>query len=122
IYERDIATTLTIGHTNLYDTGSDPWVKTAGDGTSALLAELGTYYATTDTADYKQVQRSAVVMISGKGTNGGVAWIDQLCSGDFYCGANGSSCNNGNPSTTYANKYGGGYAYCGSLNGAITTT
>jgi len=122
IYQRDISTTLTIGHTAIYAGGTDPWAKTAADGTAALLAELGTQYATVDTADYKQVNRSAVVMISGKGTNGGVAWIDQLCSGDFYCGANGSSCNNGNPSPVYAGKYGGGYAYCGSFAGAITTT
>ncbi len=120
IYQRDLSTTLTIGHANIYSGGTDPWALGAAAGTGSLLAELGTYYAVTDTIDYKQVQRSAVVMVSGKVTNAGVAWIDELCSGDFYCGDTGSNCNNGNPSTTYAAKYGGGYAWCGSA-GSVST-
>lgn len=116
IYQRDLATTLTIGHLNVYSGGTDPWAGTAASGTGALLAELGAYWANTDTANYKQVQRSTVVMISGKLTSGGVAWLNTLCEPDFFCGATGSNCGSG----TYANSYAGGYAFCGS-SGSVST-
>lgn len=118
IYQRDLSTTLTVGHTNFYTGGTDPWTHTAADGVYALLAELGTYYHNTNTVDYSQVQRSAVVWVSGRGTNAGLAWTDQLCSGDLFCGATGATCG----SATFANAYAGGYAFVGSFAGLITTT
>lgn len=126
IYQRDLATTLVVGHTNIYAGGlaSDPWTTPAASGTSALLLELGTYYATTGAANanYGLTTRSTVAWISGRGTNGGIAWQEVLCQGNFYCGDDGSACA-GAPSPAYAGKYGGAYSFNGSLNGiAIPTT
>jgi hypothetical protein len=118
IYQRDLNTTLTIGHTNIYNDGIDPWAVQHNAGTSAALAELAKYYHDTNTADYAQLQRSAVVMLSGKSFYGGVAWINALCEDDFYCGDSGQRC--GSPD--FAGSYAGGYAFCGSLNVPSTVT
>lgn len=120
IYQRDLGTTLTIGHSNVYSggPGSDPWIVAANAGTAKLLGELGTYWHNTNTANYAQVQRSAVAMISGKLTNGGIAWIDVMCGNDFFCGADGLDCG----SADYANSYGGAYVWNGSLGSGVTTT
>lgn len=117
IYQRDLGTTLTIGHTNIYSGGTDPWNTAVASGTAAMLSELGKVYHNTNTSEYAQVQRSAVVMISGKLTSGGIAWRDVLCDDDFYCGDTGASCG----SATFAGAYAGPYAYCGS-SGSVTTT
>lgn len=111
IYSRDLKTTLSIGTSHIWaNSATDPW--TASD-TYGMLAQLGTYWHN----NYAAVNRSSVVMISGRGYNSGVAWSgSQLCGSDFLCSNNncGSSVFNGN--------YGGGYAFCSSIAGSITTT
>ncbi len=115
IYQRDLNTTLTIGTVHQWtNAATDPWTVTTASTTGAALAELGAYWHN----NYSGVARSSVVFMSGKLFSGGVAWIDTLCSGDFFCGSTGSSCG----SSTYANSYAGGYAFCGSSGSVATTT
>jgi hypothetical protein len=115
IYLRDLKTTLTIGATHLWsNSATDPWTKVPADGTSAALAELGAYWHN----NYAGVNRSSVVMVSGKLFSGGVAWSsNELCANDFFCGVGGLSCGG----AVFANSYAGGYAFCGS-SGSVTTT
>lgn len=131
VYSRDLNTTLILGQTNIRNggVGTDPWVQTS---TSAALAEFGTYWHNNYSAGYPDpdgagpgtagggaaVQRSSAVFVSGKGTNGGIAWVDVLCNDNFFCGTTGANCG----SATYANQYAGAYAWNGSISGSITTT
>jgi hypothetical protein len=121
VYSRDVKTTLTLGHVNLRTggAGTDPWTVTTGSGTGAALAQFGTYWHT----NYPQASfpRSTAAFLSGKAFNGGIAWLEVLCQDDLFCGADGSTCNGGFASATYANQYAGGYAFNGSL-GSVTTT
>lgn len=113
IYQRDVNTTLTLGQVSVYSTSSDPYSATAAD---TGLAELSSVWH----ANYLAVQRSGVVMVSGKITNSGIAWVNNLCvaaSNDFYCGDTGANCG----SSTFAHAYAGSYAWCGS-GGSVTTT
>jgi hypothetical protein len=113
VYQRDLKTTLTIGTTHLWsNAATDPWTVLPASGTGAALAEFGLYWHN----NYAGVNRSSVVFVSGKAFFGGVAWFDQLCTNDFFCGVTGASCS----SATYANSYAGGYAFCGST--VVTTT
>jgi hypothetical protein len=126
IYARDLKTNLTIGLIHTY-AGSDPWTVppcvddgtpqhncVPGTGTSAGLAQLGTYYHNNRAAE----SRSSAVLLSGKNFGGGVAWIGTVCTGDFYCGPTGDSCG----SLDFANSYGGGYAFIGSVTGTVNTS
>ncbi|HEU4887489.1 MAG TPA: M12 family metallo-peptidase [Thermoanaerobaculia bacterium] len=121
VYSRDLSTTLVLGQVNLRvgGAGTDPWTFSTGSGTAVALAEFGTYWHTN--YPIASVPRSSAVFISGRNYGGGIAWLDVLCDDDFYCGSDGSNCNGGNPSATYANKYGGGYAFNGQA-GSVTTT
>ena len=112
IYQRDIKTTLNVGTVHIYSTVSDPWTVVPPAQTSAALAELGTYWHT----NFPAVNRSSVVMLSGKAFFGGIAWVNTLCRTDISCGPTGSTC--GDPA--FANSYFGGYAFCGSTS--VTTT
>lgn len=121
IYQRDLSTTLVIGHSNIYSGGltSDPWTGGTGSGaTTALFGDLGTFYSTAPgltNPNYGGTQRSTVVWVSGRNTSSGIAWVDQLCTSNFDCGPGGC----GDPAL--ANKWGGGYAFCGT-SGSVTTT
>lgn len=129
IYQRDVSTTLTLGNLGIYTTVSDPYTVVPGSfphDVNQGLSELSKVWhsqhctptstcSTTETAP-----RSAVVMVSGKLFNGGVGWINWLCtpaSGDFYCGNSGANCS----SADFAFGYAGAYAFCGSA-GAVSTT
>jgi len=115
IYQRDLKTTLTIGTVHIWSSGTDPWtVTTAAD---AALAEFGTYWHN----NYSGIARSSAVFVSGKVLNAGISWGHTLCAADIYCGADGSNCNNGLPSSTFANSYAGAYAFCNSYP-VVTTT
>lgn len=39
------------------------------------------------------VARSSAVFLSGKATGGDIAWVDVLCSDNFFCGTTGANCN-----------------------------
>jgi hypothetical protein len=127
IYQRDLNTTLNLGNLAIYATAADPYNVTPSGNTAQALSELSTVWHanhctpviacnTTETA-----RRSAVVMVSGKIFNAGIAWIDQIgapsAAADFPCGANGSNCG----STDFSNGYSGAYAFCGSLSPVTTT-
>lgn len=112
IYQRDVATTLILGTVHIYTTASDPWNCTTASG---CLAELGTYWH--NTASYAADPRSSVVMVSGRNYSSGIGWVGTTCDIDFFCGLTGSNCG----SATFANAWGGGYAFCGTA-GAVTTT
>lgn len=106
IYQRDLKTTLTLGTFHIWTTAGDPWNVTPATGTTLDgLSELGAYWH----ANYVGVNRSAVVMVSGKSFSGGVAWRSPnlLCGSDFQNGAGG--------------PWAGPYAFCGSTS-VITTT
>ena len=107
IYQRDLKTTLTLGTLHIWTSSSDPWTKVVPDGTFAALDELTGYWH----ANYAGVNRSAVVMVSGKAFSGGVAWLSPslLCKPDISCPGCGPS------------GFFGAYAFCGSLN-VVTTT
>ncbi len=130
VYSRDLKTTLVLGDVHLRSggPGTDPWTVTTGSGTGAAFAEFGAYWHANYSLGYPAVNggtvgggvlvaRSSAVFLSGKLFSGGIAWIDQLCATDFFCGATGASCG----SATYANSYAGGYAFNGS-SGSVTTT
>jgi hypothetical protein len=118
IYQRDLKTTLVLGTLHIQTTAADPWTvdPAAGGSTDQALAQLGSYYH--NTYPVASNPRSAVVMVSGKPFNGGIAWIGTMCDTDFSCGASGSQCG----SSTYANAWAGHYAFCGSSSGTIPTT
>ena len=119
VYQRDVGTTLTLGNLSIYATASDPYSAATA---SAGLSELAIVWH--NTPALFNSPRSAVVMVSGKITNSGVAWLGgptgPLCTpaaNDSPCGPTGAGCND--PST--ANSYFGAYAWCGSA-GSVTTT
>lgn len=115
-YERDMATTLVLGDIHVWTTAADPWTVTTASPNTTLtaLAEFGTYWHN----NYSSIPRSTAVMVSGKHFYGGIAWGgNQMCSNDFYCGDTGSNCGD----SSLAGKYGGGYAYVGSI-GVVTTS
>jgi len=106
IYQRDLKTTLTLGTFHIWTTAADPWTVTPASGSTLDgLSELGNYWH----ANYLGVNRSAVVMVSGKNFSGGIAWRSPnlLCGNDFQNGVGG--------------PYAGPYAFCGSTS-VITTT
>jgi len=109
IFSRDVRTTLQIAGTPIIvtsPTAQDQLTTAPPDDVSLALAELGKYWHDT----YPNVQRSAVVMVSGKLFNSGIAWENTVCGNDVYCGDDGSTCG----STDFAGKYMGAYAFCGS--------
>lgn len=109
IYQRDLRTTLTIGTLHIWSGGTDPWTVSPPADLSGALGEVGTYWHT----NYAAVPRSTVVMVSGKAFDGGIAWKDVLCSGDFPCadGDCGDSSLDG--------QYGGAYAFIGAQPGTF---
>lgn len=91
IYNRDLKTNVTQGIVNIYTSSSDPWAATnASDG----LNELGDHYGASGAS------ASAVVMLSGKNTNSGIAWIRIICQSPFLSGGG---------------HYVGPYAWCGAI-------
>jgi hypothetical protein len=95
IYNRDIHTNVVQQNLHIYigGNGSDPWAAT--DANSGLI-ELGDYYH----ANNLSLKRSAVIMLSGKNTLSGVAWLGTIGGGDFSAGGG---------------DFGGSYAWCGSI-------
>ncbi|HXA19054.1 MAG TPA: M12 family metallo-peptidase [Thermoanaerobaculia bacterium] len=108
IYNRDLHTNVVQQNVHVYSggPGTDPWMATdAFNG----LAELGNNYHTNHLA----LKRSAVVMLSGKTTQSGVAWEGTIGEGDSAASINSVS------------TFSGAYAWCGSigdLQGSFTST
>jgi hypothetical protein len=107
IYNRDLHTNVVQQNLHVYSggPGTDPWSAT--DSIHGL-AEIGNYYHT----NHLTLQRSAVVMLSGKTTQSGVAWEGTIGEGDFAATVNSVS------------TFSGAYAWCGSigdLQGAFTS-
>jgi hypothetical protein len=129
VYSRDVDTTLILGETHLRTggPGTDPWTQSS---TSPALAEFGTYWHNNYSLGYPDtdgggagtagggvaVARSSAVFLSGKLLSAGVAWVDVLCNDNFFCGATGAGCG----SATFANSYGGAYAF-NSSSGSVNT-
>jgi hypothetical protein len=99
IYNRDLHTDVVQQNLHVYtaSAGADPWAAT--DANSGLT-ELGGYYHT----NHLSLKRSAVVMLSGKPTQSGVAWEGVIGEGDFASNQAGT-------------EFGGTYAWCGSIGG-----
>ena len=118
VYTRDIKTSLVVGEVHLRTggPGTDPWTQSTS---STLLAQFGTYWH--NNYSMASVPRSSAVFLSGRNLSAGIAWLEVLCNDDIFCGADGSNCNGGSPSATYANAYAGAYAF-NSQSGAVTTT
>ncbi len=118
VYSRDVKTSLVLGEVHLRTggPGTDPWTQSTS---STLLAQFGTYWH--NNYPHASVPRSTAVFLSGRNLSAGIAWINVLCDDDIFCGADGSNCNGGFPSATYANAWAGGYAYNSQI-GAVTTT
>jgi hypothetical protein len=95
IYNRDLNTNVVQQNLHIYTggPGTDPWTATSA---FAGLLELGDNYH----ANHLALKRSAVIMLSGKPTNSGVAWQGVIGGGDFDAGAP---------------DFGGSYAWCGSI-------
>jgi hypothetical protein len=108
IYNRDLKTNVLQQFVHVYSggPGTDPWV--AADAFNGL-AEIGNYYHTNHLA----LKRSAVVMLSGKTTQNGIAWEGTIGEGDEPASIN------------LVSTYSGAYAWCGSIGdfqGPFTTT
>jgi hypothetical protein len=104
IYSRDLNTNVTQTNINIYTAVSDPWTQT--DGGTNTLNEIGDVY---HNAALKPSGRttSAVVMLSGKDTGSGIAWLHVICGNDFLNGGSG--------------HFAGPYAFCGSIGiGGLT--
>lgn len=133
VYERDLNTTIVAGDTNVRNggAGTDPWDTTTGGGTFPALAEFGTYWHNNYSSGYPDpdgggpgtagggilIARSSAVFLSGRLFSAGVAWFDVLCGDNFFCGTTGGSCG----SASFANSYGGSYAFNGSSSSVTTT-
>lgn len=115
IYQRDIGTTLNVGHLSIRSggAGTDPYTMTTSATYYTLdaLLEFSTYWH--NNFPQATYNRSAAVMISGKPWFGGIAFSNALCDDDGQFAANAGA--------PYANKYYGPYAFLGSFN-VITTT
>ncbi|MHB8799707.1 MAG: IPT/TIG domain-containing protein [Thermoanaerobaculia bacterium] len=109
IYSRDIQVQKTLSVLHLYSTPSDPWTQT---NTELALYELGDYWH----ANYLEVPRSTVHLLSAKAGGGGIAWRGAICDADFLCGISncGSALANGH--------YGGGYGVSSSLSGIFSVS
>ena len=120
IYQRDVNITLTLGNLSIYASASDPYFAVAAQ---TGLAELPIVWH--NTPALFSLSRSAVVMVSGKITNSGIAWLGggipaALCrpaASDISCGVTGAGCG----SALFANSFFGAYAWCGS-SGSVATT
>jgi hypothetical protein len=107
IYNRDLNTNVLQQNVHVY-AGPLPDSWTATDEFQGL-AELGNSYHT----NHLSLKRSAVIMLSGKTTQSGVAWEGTIGSGDSPDSINGM------------NTYSGAYAWCGSIGdfqGMFTST
>ena len=94
IYNRDLHTNVVQQNVNVYTggPGTDPWfATTAVPG----MLEIGDYYH----ANHLSLQRSAVVMLSGKSVASGVAWAGTIGEGDQSAGPD----------------YAGAYSWCGGI-------
>jgi hypothetical protein len=83
IYERDVAVGLRFSYVRLWDT-PDPWTATSPTG---ALDELRAYW--NDPANQMVTiagPRTVVHFVSGKSVQGGVAYVDVLCSAGFGYG------------------------------------
>ncbi|MEO8275469.1 MAG: M12 family metallo-peptidase [Thermoanaerobaculia bacterium] len=105
IYQSEIDSQVLLGQLSVYNTAADPWGQTTS---TCALFELGRYW----NANRGTIDRDATVMLSGKSTGGGVAWLGVLCSGGFSY--NRGSCSGLSPAT---DNYGGAYAFVGNLDG-----
>jgi len=76
IYEDDIAMRLNASFIRVWDTAADPYVAT---NTSGALEELRTHWNSTMTS----VPRNTVHMLSGKNSGGGIAYVNQMCGGQY---------------------------------------
>lgn len=114
VFQRDLNTTLTIGHLEINAT-QDIWDTTPIDGTTVALAEVSREWH--NDPRRSEVPRSAVILISGKSFQAGRAFQGTLCGTDTSCGNDGSVC--GDPA--FAHGYAGAYAFCGT-NGQPNTT
>jgi Metallo-peptidase family M12 len=115
IFQRDLATTLTIGSMRIYSTQHDPWSRVPLFGSMGALAELSQVWH--EDPARRNIARSATVMISGKPFNSGRAFQGTLCGADFSCGPQGANCGD----EEFKNGWGGAYAFCGT-NGIPATT
>jgi len=107
LYDDEIGTTIRLGTVHLRTTASDPWTQTSS---LCALYEFGRYWNN----NYGAVSRTAALMLSGKGSGGGVAWLSVLCDGAFSY--NRGTCTGLNPAV---DLYGGAYAFVGSMNGGF---
>jgi hypothetical protein len=85
IYERDVAVRLRLSYVRLWSTGSaDPW---SGSGTKNALFELRDYW--TDPANRMAAiagPRTLVHFLSGRKVQGGIAYLNGLCSATYGYG------------------------------------
>lgn len=107
LYDDEIGATIRLGTIHLRSASNDPWTQTSS---LCALYEFGRYWNN----NYGAVTRTAAIMLSGKGSGGGVAWLSVLCDGAFSY--NRGSCTGLNPAV---DLYGGAYAFVGSMNGGF---
>jgi Metallo-peptidase family M12 len=78
IYERDVAVRLRFSYIRLWTTPADPWTATS---TSGALTELRNYW--NDAANNMAAiagPRTVAHFVSGKGVQGGIAFLNVLCN------------------------------------------
>jgi hypothetical protein len=105
MYDDEIDTDLQISHLSLWTTSTDPWTQS---NPSCGLYEFGRYW----NDNHGGVVRTIAHFMSGKNSNGGVAWVGVLCEGGFNVNL-GSSCAGLSPAI---DNYGGAYGYTGGLD------
>jgi len=113
VYHRDLQTDLKLVYTGIYSaTKPDPFTMLAGTpGTPYqtsldALVELGKVWQTASLTpgDERNINRSAVMLLSGSAQRSGNAWIQTVCTDDFAF-----------PTTNVTGGYGGAYGYVGGV-------
>lgn len=83
LYAAEINTKLRLKQVVLYTSPNDPWTA---EETSSALYEIQAYYL----ANHADTKRTTVHFLSGKDMNGGVAYMNSICTAPAYAGRQGS--------------------------------
>jgi len=105
IYSAEVSTSWVVQYLSLWEPAeTDPWSETSP---SCGLYEFGRYW----NDNRSGVTRTIAHFMSGKSTDGGVAWVGALCYPEFLVN---QACPGLSPAI---DNYGGGYGYSGGMDG-----
>lgn len=107
VYETEVGTSIRIPYLRFWTTAADPWTESSS---SCTLFQFSKHWNDNQAG----VSRTIAHMVSGKNSNGGVAWRQVLCAGPLSFNATPYGCGSG---ITGTNTWAGGYGYTGDMDG-----